>query len=78
MEDLETTDRPNDAPGVQVIKLKNNVVYLKKTDPFGHWTVNFDKGQMPERLQGAYLSDVDARRAVMDYLRQKGRLEEVA
>jgi hypothetical protein len=66
-----------DLPLVKQIKLQNNVIYIKKQDPYGFWTVNFDSGRTPPRLRGQFMSDIDAEKEVMIYLRQKGRLEEM-
>jgi len=57
--------------------LKNNVIHFKQDGQYGLWTVNFDKGQVPERLKGQYTSPQLALDAVNVYLRDKNRLEEV-
>lgn len=72
-----TSVSDKDLPSVQTIQLSNNTIYIKKHDPYGFWTVNFDKGGMPEYLQGHFLSDVEARKAVMKYLERKKRLKEI-
>lgn len=68
MQDMvESNDR------VRVIDLGNNKIYMKQTDPFGLIYVNFDKGQMPDKLKGAYTSFEYAKRAIDQYLSEKKR-----
>lgn len=55
------------------IDLGNNKINMKRTDPYGFWTIGFDKGQVPEKLRGLYTSAEVARRAVTAYLDEKGR-----
>lgn len=47
---------------------------LKRTDPFGHWHVHFDKGQVPTYLGGAYTTYSKALDAVLQYLETKKRV----
>lgn len=77
MNDPFSSDVKRDLPAVKRIELENNTIYIKKTDPYGFWTVNFDKGQMPENLRGSYTSFSDAEREVLTYLRNKKRLKEI-
>lgn len=71
-------DPERDDPRVKVIELENNKIYLKRTDPYGFIEMNFDKGQMPEHLRDArWTTWEEAKKAVDQYLREKGRLTEV-
>ena len=70
-------DVDRDAPKDRMIKLKNNALHIKQEGMFGHWFVFFDKGQVPERLRGAYTSASEARKEAMAYLSSKGRTDEI-
>lgn len=58
---------------VRTIDLGNNKIYLKQVDPFGLIYINFDKGQLPDWLKGAYTSFDLARRDVERYLNERKR-----
>ena len=57
----------------RVIDLGNNKIIMKQTDPFGLIYINFERGQMPDELQGAFTSFDYARRAIDIYLNRKKR-----
>ncbi len=57
----------------RMLELDNNKIHFRATDPYGHWYVNFDKGQMPEYLRDAYTSFYEAEKAVRAYLKEKNR-----
>lgn len=45
----------NTSDRTRVFELSNgNKLYAKQTDPYGFWYLNLDKGQLPEKFQGAY------------------------
>lgn len=71
MMDFDGTDR--DLGRVRVIELDNNKIYMKQKDPYGFIYVNFDKGQVPEKLKGAFTDFIYAERAIEAYLTEKGR-----
>ena len=48
--------------------LDKNVLHVRRTDPFGFWHCSYEKGGMPEELQGSYTSFDEARKAVEGYL----------
>lgn len=64
---------PTHSEKTRVIELDNNKVYLKQKDPYGYWYVNFDKGQMPENLKGAYTDYDYAYKSVVNYLNANNR-----
>ena len=67
--DLEGSDATRDLGRHRTLALENgNKVHFKCHDPFGFWTVNFDKGQMPDALSGHYTSFEYAEKAVRAYL----------
>jgi hypothetical protein len=69
--DLPTT---KDLSPVRVLTLEDGQkMRIKRTDPFGHWHIHFDKGQVPRLLGGAYTTFSKALADVEDYLAEKGR-----
>lgn len=59
---------------LRVIDLGNNKLYLKREDPFGFISINFDKGQVPVSLRGKYTAFDIALRDVERYLESKKRV----
>lgn len=57
----------------RVIDLGNNKIILQQTDPFGLVYIRFEKGQLPEKMKGAYTSFDMARQEVERYLNSKKR-----
>jgi hypothetical protein len=57
----------------RVIELDNNKIHFRAKDPYGHWFVNFDKGQIPDSLKSAFTSFYEAEKRVLAYLREKNR-----
>ncbi len=67
---------PNDIGRHRIYKLENgNKIHIKATDPYGFWYINLDKGQLPEKLKGAYTTLEMARKDIERYLAEKGRGE---
>lgn len=71
----EFHDPSRDDPRVKVIELDNNKLVMKRTDPYGFISLNFERGQLPESLKGQYTTWEAARAAVENYLTLKGREE---
>lgn len=40
----------------RTIDIDNNIVNIKCEDPHGFWYISLKKGQLPEKLKGAYTS----------------------
>ena len=54
------------------VELSNgNKLYAKQSDPFGFWTVNFDKGQVPDSLNQTFTTFRHASKAIEAYLKQR-------
>lgn len=53
------------------IELDGNVVHIDCEDPYGFWYVKLKKGQVPERLKGAYTTFDAALTAVNTWLKNK-------
>lgn len=62
--DLETT---------RVLELDNNKIYAKRFGEHGFWKLNLDKGQLPERLLGAYTTADHALAAAKIWAEEKKR-----
>lgn len=71
----EFHDPSKDDPRVKVIELDNNKLIMKRTDPYGFISLNFERGQLPESLKGQFTTWEAARAAVDNYLTLKGREE---
>lgn len=71
----EFYDPSKDDPRVKVIELDNNKLIMKRTDPYGFISLNFERGQLPESLKGQFTTWEAARAAVDNYLTLKGREE---
>ena len=48
-----------------------NKVHFERTDPYGLWSVHYDKGPMPTQLSGSFTSFAKAFDAVKKYLDNK-------
>lgn len=53
------------------IELENNTVHIRSEDPFGFWYISLQKGQVPEKLKGAYTTFDQALRDVNYWLKNK-------
>lgn len=62
--DLETT---------RIIELENNKVYVKRDGQFGHWFINLDKGQLPQKYRGAYTGAPQALAAANRWISEKNK-----
>lgn len=67
--DMPTEDR--DLGRQRSIDLGNNKINITSSDPYGFWTISYQRGQVPESLQGNYTTHEMALKAVELYLRDK-------
>lgn len=58
----------------RVIELQNNKAHIRKSGPYGFWAISFDRGRPPDHLLGLYTSPSDAEKALLQYLKFKGKL----
>lgn len=68
---LNTEDHvgEKDLSGHRIWILDNgNKIHFVKHDPYGFWTLNYDKGTVPIRLTGQYTSFPEASRHALAYL----------
>lgn len=69
MQDFTAIEGNKDLGSKRSLTLENgNTIHFERTDPYGFWYVHYDKGQMPEKLRGAYTSYDRARADVDSYL----------
>lgn len=74
MEDFFDNDLSGrDLPNVRQYDLGNNKINIERHNPFGFWKLKLERGQLPEKYRGWYTSVDDARKAVLDYLHEKGK-----
>ncbi len=63
---------PNDVTSVREIPLDNgNILYLRRTDPYGFFVFGLLRGQIPVWMRGQYTTLTDAQKAVAQYLRER-------
>jgi hypothetical protein len=65
-------DEVKDLLRVRVVELEKNRVYISRTDPYGYWSMKYEKGVLPGFLQGSYTSFNYALNALRNYLEAKG------
>jgi hypothetical protein len=71
---MEDFDFASNEENKRTVELKNgNKLHFKRSDPYGFWTVNYDKGQLPAHLLGQYTSYDRAEAAVKTYLNELGK-----
>lgn len=74
---IKTTHVQSSDPTVvthRVLELEDGQkIHIKSTNPYGLWKINFNKGQLPDKLKGEYTSYEYALRDVTLYLNQKER-----
>lgn len=64
---------PNDALIDRTFELENNVLHVRRTDPYGFWHCSYERGPVPAELGGSYTSFYEAEKAVLNYLEKKKR-----
>jgi len=73
MFDIFNTQSDKDLSNDRTLKLDNNTVHIRKSDPYGFWSISMERGQIPHKLKGHYTSFTEAEKAIMHYLNEKGR-----
>jgi hypothetical protein len=67
----QNTDK--DLASVRTFQLDNNKVIVTKEDPYGFWSIKFEKGRLPNDLSGHFTSFDHAEKAVQLWLARKDR-----
>jgi|DEB19_MinimDraft_3_1074340.scaffolds.fasta_scaffold00353_15 hypothetical protein len=52
-------------------KVDNNVLHVRRHDPYGFWLCHYEKGTVPAELTGSYTSFYEAEKAVLSYLERR-------
>jgi len=70
---FDLTDVDRDIPGTRYFSLDNGnrAVFSREGNPFGYWTVRFEKGGQPKDLDGMFTSYEQAITAFQTYLAKK-------
>ena len=62
-----------DLSTTRIYEIAHNKIFIKREDPYGLWYINYEKGQIPEHLRGAYTSPSQAETALYHYLDRKNK-----
>jgi hypothetical protein len=65
-QDLVETDE-----NIRSIPVGKNVLHAKRKDPYGFWTIHFERGSVPEELKGTYTSFSECWKKIECYLNRK-------
>ena len=69
---MNLTDFVEASENLRTVTLSNgNKIHFERTDPYGLWSVHYDKGPMPSHLTGSFTSFAKALDAVENYLANK-------
>ena len=64
----------NDLANKRVMTLDNGAkLIFERKDPYGFWSIHYEKGQVPEDLQGHYTTFDLAQKDVARYLARKDK-----
>jgi hypothetical protein len=58
---------------VRFVEVGNNKLFMKRVDPYGFVYLNYERGELPQELKGAYTSFETAQIGIQKYLAAKGR-----
>lgn len=72
MNDTTTDFGPNDI-SEKTFEVENNVIRIRRTDPFGFCYISYERGTVPEHLKGSYTSYYEAEKAVLAYLESRSQ-----
>ena len=55
----------------RVLELKTgNKIYLRREDPYGLWSISFERGRVPSALTGMYTTAEQGRAAIHKYVHE--------
>ena len=69
--DEPVVEEDKDLPRHRIDYLEANRVHYRSQDPYGFWTINLDRGSVPDSLRGYYTSYAEAVKAFETYQAQK-------
>lgn len=67
----QNTDK--DLASVRTFQLDNNKVIATKEDPYGFWTIKFERGRVPDELSGHFTTFQQAEKMVMAWIAKKNK-----
>lgn len=62
----------------KTFEVDNNVIRIRRTDPYGFCHISYEKGTVPEHLKGSYTSYYEAEKAVLAYLETRQTTKKTA
>lgn len=68
---MQLQDFQQPEENVRVVEVGKNKLFLKRKDPYGFIYINYERGELPADLQGAFSSFDEARKRIDAYLRNK-------
>lgn len=72
--DIYDVDRERDLSKNRVVKLEDGTkVIIRMTDPYGYWSIHYEKGRIPEDLKGSFTDFNMAVQKVKTYFQSKGK-----
>jgi hypothetical protein len=58
------------------IPVGKNILHAKRQDPYGFWTIHFERGEIPAELKGTFTSFPEAWKKIAVYLSKRQDDEE--
>jgi hypothetical protein len=72
---LEEFDPSRDDPRTKKIIIDTNVIYMKRTDPYGFIELSLERGGLPEDLKHAKYTTWEAAQVAVDkYMRDREKI----
>jgi hypothetical protein len=53
------------------IPVGKNILHAKRQDPYGFWTIHFERGEIPAELKGTFTSFPEAWKRIEVYLAKR-------
>jgi hypothetical protein len=53
------------------IPVGKNILHARREDPYGFWTLHFERGELPSELKGTFTSFEEAWKVMAPYLTKK-------
>jgi hypothetical protein len=53
------------------IPIGKNILHARREDPYGFWTMHFERGEVPDELKGTYTTFDHCLKRIQIYLKKK-------